>query len=174
MKSFIKYGLWTGIASGLWGLATFKVIGWLNTVAFHGSLPAANVRSIGGLFSIVILVLGIAWGMREARQQNEGLLSYGQAVKTGVLVAGITAIIVGVFTLLYCTVINPSYADFMVADAERSMRAAGKAPGEIAQELESVRKQFSTGSQVGQALIGQAVVGSLASLILGAFWRTKK
>jgi hypothetical protein len=174
MKSFIKYGLGTGIVSGLWGLVTFKVIGWLNEVAFHGSIAAANVRSIGGLFSIVILVLGIAWGMKEGRRENGGLLSYGQAVKTGVLVACITAVVVAVFTWLYCSVINPGYTDFMVADAERTLRASGKAPGEIAHDLESVRKQFSTGAQVIQALVGQAVVGSLASLILGAFIRTKR
>lgn len=174
MKSFIKYGLGTGIVSGLWGLATFTVIGWLNRVAFHGSIAAANVRSIGGLFSILILVVGISWAMLEVRRQNAGLLTYGQAVKTGVLVACITALIVTVFTWLYCTVINPGYTDFMVADAGRTLRTAGKTPGEIAMELESVRKQFSTGAQVGQALVGQAVVGALASLIVGAFVRTKR
>jgi len=174
MKSFIKYGLWTGLVSGLCGLVTFRVIGWLNTVAFHGSLPAADVRSIGGLFSIVILVLGIAWAIREVRRQNGGLLTYGQAVKTGVLVACIVAVIVGLFTLLYCTVINPGYTDFMVTDAERSLRAAGKSPAEIMPELASVRKQFGAGAQVGQALIGQAVVGSIASLILGGLMRKKR
>jgi hypothetical protein len=174
MKSFIKYGLGTGIVSGLWGLVTFRVIGWLNTAAFHGSLPAANVRSIGGLFSIVILVLGIAWAIQEVRRRNEGQLTYGQAVKTGVLVACIVAVIVGLFALLYCAAINPGYTDFMVADAERTLRAAGKTPEQIAPELESVRKQFGIGAQVGQALVGQVVVGCIASLILGAFLRTKR
>ena len=174
MKSFVRYGLGTGIISGLWGLVTFKVIGWLNNVAFHGSLPAANVRSIGGLFSIVILVLGIAWAIQEVRRRNGGRLTYGQAVKTGVLVACIVAVIVGLFTLLYCAGINPGYTDFMVADAERTLRAAGKTPDQIAPKLEAVRKQFSVGAQVGQALIGQIVVGGIASLILGAFMRTKR
>ncbi|PUZ24950.1 hypothetical protein DCC81_11575 [Chitinophaga parva] len=174
MKSFVKYGLGTGIVSGLWSLITFKVIGWLNDVAFHGSLPAANVRSIGGLFSIVILVLGIVWAIREVRRLNGGQLSYGQAVRTGVLVTCVVAGIVGAFTLLYCTVINPGFTDFMVADAERTLRAAGKTPDQIAPELVSVRKQFSIGAQVGQALIGQVVVGSIAALILGAFMRTKR
>jgi hypothetical protein len=174
MQTFIKFGLGTGVAGGLWGLATFMVIGWLNQVAFHGNLPASNVRSIGGLFSIVILVVGITWAMLDVRRQNAGLLSYGQAVNTGVLVACITAIIVAGFAWLYCTVINPGYTAFMVADAERTLRAAGKAPGEITSQLEAVRRQFSTGSQIGQALIGQAVVGTLASLIVGAFLRTKR
>lgn len=174
MKSFIKYGLGTGTVSGLWALATFTVIGWLNRVVFHGSIAAANVRAIGGLFSIVILVMGITWAMLEVRRQQEGQLTYGQAVKTGALVACITAVVVAVFSWLYCTVINPGYTEFMVADAERTLRAAGKAPGEIASQLGVVRKQFSTGAQVGEALVGQAVVGTLVSLIVGAFVRTKR
>jgi hypothetical protein len=137
-------------------------------------MPAADVRSVGGLFSIVILLVGITWAMLEVRRQNAGLLTYGQAVKTGALVACITAVIVAVFAWLYCAVINPGYTAFMVADAQRTLRAAGKAPGEIASRLESVRRQFSTGSQIRQALIGQAVVGTLASVIVGAFVRTNR
>lgn len=174
MKSFIKFGLGTGLVSGLWALSTFTVIGWVNRMALHGSIPAANVRAIGGLFSIVILVLGISWAMLEVRRQQEGQLTYGQAVKTGALVACITAVVVAVFSCLYCTVINPGYTEFMVADAERTLRAAGKGPEEIALQLGAVRKQFSTGAQVGEALVGQAVVGTLASLIVGAFVRTKR
>jgi hypothetical protein len=174
MKSFIKYGLGTGVVSGLWGLATFTVIGWLNNAVLHGRLPATDVRSLGGVFSIVILVIGIAWGMRAVRAENGGVLTYGQAVKTGIIVACITGVIVALFTWLYCTVINPGYTDFMVADAQRSLVSAGKAAPETAAELDSVRKQFSVGAQVVQALIGQAVVGSIASLILGAFLRTKR
>jgi hypothetical protein len=174
MKSFIKYGLGTGIASGLWGLSTFTVIGGLNRAAFHGSIPAANVRAIGGLFSIVILVIGITWSMLELRRQQEGLLTYGQALKTGLLVSGITAVVVALFSWFYCTVINPGFYDFMVADAERTLRAAGKTPGEIALELKSVCRQFTTGAQVGEALIGQALVGTIASLLIATFVRTKR
>jgi hypothetical protein len=53
------------------------------------------------------------------------------------------------------------------------MAAAGKSPAEITQCIESTRKEFSTGAQVVQALIGQAVIGSLLSLIMGLFLRTK-
>lgn len=174
MKSFVKYGLWTGIISGLWCLGTFTIIGWLNNIAFHGSIPASQIRSYGGLFSITILVVGIWLGMREVRRQDGGVLAYWQAVKTGIWIAGITAVIVALFSYLYCTVINPGYADFMVRDAERILRSAGKTPQEMAGELEFERKQFTTAAQVMMALAGQAVVGSVASLILGIFTRTKK
>jgi len=174
MKTFIKYGLWTGITSGLWGLVSFTVAGWLNSAAFHGNIPAAQIRSYSGLLSIIILALGIFLGLKQARTRNGNNLTYGQAIKTGVLIAVVTAVVVGLFTLLYCTVINPGYTDFMVQDCQRTMTAAGKSPAEIARCVVSTRKEFSTGSQVAQSVIGQAVVGTIVSLIFGLFLRTKK
>ena len=171
MKTFIKFGLWTGIISGMWGLLAFTIVGWLNTAFFHSSIPAANIRSYSGLFSIIILALGIYLGLKEARSRNGNSLTYGQAVKTGVLIAVVTALIVGTFTWIYCTVINPGYTEFMVQDCQRTMTAAGKSPAEVARCVESTRATFSTGAQVAQALIGQAVVGTLLSLIFGIFLR---
>jgi hypothetical protein len=173
MKTFVKYGLWTGAASGLWGFVSFTVVGWLNTAAFHGSIPATQIRSYSGLFSIIILALGIYLGLKQTRTRNANHLTYGQAVKTGALIAVVTAVVVAAFTWLYCAVINPGYTEFMVQDCQRTMTAAGKSPAEIAQCVESTRKAFSTGAQVAQALIGQAVVGSVLSLIFGLVLRTK-
>lgn len=173
MKLFVKYGLWTGIVSGLWGLVCFTVVGWLNKSLFHGSIPAVDIRSYSGLFSILILVVGIYLGIRQARLRAGGVLTYGQAVKTGVLVACVTGVLVAFFSWLYCAVINPGYADFMVQDTGRALAAAGKTPEEIGRRLVDVRKEFSTGMQVVQALVGQVVVGSIAALIVGAFMRTR-
>jgi hypothetical protein len=173
MKTFVKYGIWTGVVSGLWGLVSFTVVGWLNTAAFHGSIPATQIRSYSGLFSLIILAIGIYLGLKQARTRNGNSLTYGQAVKTGMLIAVVTAVVVAVFTWLYCVVINPGYTEFMVQDCQHTMAAAGKSPAEITQCIESTRKEFSTGAQVGQALIGQAVIGSLLSLIMGLFLRTK-
>jgi hypothetical protein len=173
MKTFVKYGLWTGIVSGLRGGVSFTVVGWLNNTAFHGAIPATQIRSYSGLFSFIILALGIYLGLKQARTRNSNSLTYGQAVKTGALIAVVTAVLVAAFTWLYCTVINPGYADFMVQDVQHSMAVAGKSPAEISQAAESTRKEFSTGAQVAQALIGQVVVGTLLSLIFGLFLRTK-
>ena len=174
MKSFIKYGLWTGTISGLWGIGCFTIVGWMNTAFFHQSIPATEIRSYSGLFSILILVVGIYLGMREVKRKNDDALSYGVAVKTGIIISLITGVVVCLFTLLYCNVINPGYADFMVKDTGKALAAAGKAPEEISRRLEGVRKEFTTGAQMMMALVGQTVVGSIVSLILGLFIRSKK
>ena len=174
MKSFIKYGLWTGLISALWGIVSYTIVGWLNGTYFHKRIPAADIRSVSGLFSILILIIGIYWGMKEEKRKMGNTIDFGRAVKTGIMISLITAIIVSITTFLYCTTINPGYADFMVRDAQQALIAAGKSPDEINQRLISVRKEFTTGAQVGMALVGQLVVGSIASLIIGLVVRTKK
>ncbi len=174
MKPFVKFGLWTGIVSGLWSLGSFTVVGWLNSSVFRSGIAAAQIRSYSGLFSILILVLGIYLGMKRAKMNDDNSLAYGRAVKIGLIITCITAPIVAIFSYFYCTAINPGYADFMVNDARHTLAAAGKTSLEISQKLDGVRKEFSTASQVGMALIGQAVVGSIVSLILALFMRTKK
>lgn len=174
MKPFVKYGLRTGIISVIWLFGSFILVSWLNRTFFHPTVPEATIRGLSGLFNIIILVIGIYVAMKQVKIKNGGVLAYGQAVGTGILIGCITGVIVGLFGLLYCTVINPGYTEFMVNDARAVLVAAGKTPQEIAQRLEGVRKEFSPASQVIMALVGQTVVGSIASLILGLFMRTKR
>src|SRR6266581_4044585 len=101
MKSFVKYGLWTGIVSSLWGLGCFTIVGWMNSAFFHQSIPATQIRSYSGLFSILILVVGIYLGMREVKRKNDDVLSYGMAVKTGIIISLVTGVILCLFSLLY-------------------------------------------------------------------------
>jgi Protein of unknown function (DUF4199) len=173
MKTFVKFGLWTGILSGLWGLISFTVVGWLITTAFHSSIPATQIRSYSGLFSLIILALGIYLGLKQARDRNGNSLTYSQAVKTGILIAVTTAVLVALFAWFYCAVLNPGYTDFMIQDVRQSLTAAGKSSAEIARGAETARKEFTTGAQVTEALIGQAVLGTLITLLLGLFMRTK-
>jgi hypothetical protein len=174
MKLFVKYGLWTGVVSGLWGVVSFTFVGWLNRTILNGSIPATDIRSYSGLFSILILVVGIYLAMKQAKLKTGGILTYGQAVKTGVLVAAVTGLLVAGFSWLYCAVLNPGYSDFMVQDTGRTLTAAGKTPQEIAQRLEGVRREFSTSTQVMEALVGQVAVGTIVSLILAALIRTRR
>lgn len=173
MKPAIKFGTGTGLASGIWALCTFAIIGWLFHL-LHITVPAAHIRAYGGLFSILILVTGIYLGMQAVKKNNEQLISYGLAVKTGIVISVITGIVVALFSYLYCTVINPGYQAFMVSETEKALQTAKASPAVISRQLASAKNEFSTTSQVMMALIGQIVVGSIASLVIGLFMRTKK
>ncbi|RFM32416.1 DUF4199 domain-containing protein [Chitinophaga silvisoli] len=173
MKPFVKFGLITGLAVGIWNLSCFSIASWLNS-SFSIGIPSARLRAYSGLFGVVVLLVGIYAGMKSIKRQNDGTLTYKQAVTTGIGISVITALIAGTFAFIYCTVINPGYTDYMVQDAQKALLAAHKSPDEINQQLAQARRQFSTTSQVMQALIGQSVVGSVCSLIIGIFTKTKK
>jgi len=173
MKPSVKSGLYTGLLSGLWVLSCFTIVSWFNS-SLHLEIPAWRIRAYSGLFSIIILVVGIYLGIREAKRQNGSQITYGGAIKTGVIVSIITGVLVALFSFLYCTVINPGYAAYMAKEAEKAMVAAHDSPEKISRQLDKVKQDFSTSSQVVMTLVGQIVVGTISSLIIGKFIRNKK
>lgn len=173
MRPSVKCGIITGIAVGLFAITCFSIFNWLNTQFGWGMQPA-TIRGLSGLLTIVIQGTGIFFSMRGTKAAQNGQLSYGQALKAGVTVAIITALITALFAFIYCTVVNPGYADYMVNEARKAMIASGKSAKQIADELVSVRREFSTAGQVMEALIAQTVVGTAISLIMSLFIKSKK
>lgn len=173
MKPPIKYGLITGCIIGLFTMTFFSVFDWINTKLGWGMRPS-SIRGIAGLLTILIQAIGIYMGLKAVKTSQNNLLSYWQGVKTGVTIAVITAIITSACSFLYCTVINPSYTDYMVQAAQREMIEAGETKDQIVAHLTEVRKSFSTPAQVEMAFVGQLIMGSAVSFILSPFIQNKK
>jgi len=173
MKPSYKAGIITGITVGLFATTCFSIFNWLNT-QFGWGIPPATIRWLSGLLTIVIQGTGIYFSMRGNKIAQNGSLTYGQALKAGITVAIMTALITALFGFIYCTVVNPGYADYMVGEANKAMVASGKSAKQITDELVSVRREFSTGGQVMEALIAQTVVGTVISLIMSLFTKSKK
>ena|ERR1700749_2590281 len=173
MKSSVKYGIITGCIIGIFTMTFFSLFDWLNT-KFNMGMRPSNIRGITGLLTIIIQAIGIYTGIKAVKTSQNNMLNYWQGVKTGVFIAIITAIITSISSFLYCTVINPNYANYMVSIAEKEMIAAGETKDQISAHLVDVRKTFSTATQVGMAFVGQLVIGTAISFILSPFIQTKK
>ncbi|HMH32782.1 MAG TPA: DUF4199 domain-containing protein [Puia sp.] len=173
MKSFIKIGLLTGLVVSAWNLSCFTIVSWLNKISSLG-IPVARIRAYSGLIGIILLIIGIYFRITTLKKKNRNQISFAQAVKTGAFISIISALIGGFFAFIYCTVINPGYAAYMVKDAETALAATQNTPAEISRQLVEVRNRYSTSTQVLQALIAQSVMGTLGSLIIAAFVKTKK
>jgi hypothetical protein len=172
MKSTLKFGLLTGTISVVWLFGSFTLFTWLSG-KYGWAIQASTIRGIAGLISIPIQAIGIYMAMQNVKQIT-GLLTYGQAIKTGLIVALTIAIIVSIFGFLYCTVINPGYAEFMVHDAQKAMIAKGESQQDISQGSAAVREEFSAKMQIIESLVGQFVTGTIISLVIGIFIKTKK
>lgn len=173
MTSTIKHGLITGTIVGIFAIASFSIVNSLNTSYGWGMQPA-HIRGVCGLLTILILATGIYLAMQAVKREQSGKLLYGQALKTGMLVAVITAVLTALFGFIYCEFINPGYAQYMVAEAQKAMVAAGETKQQMAADSKTVAAEYSTGMQVVEALVGQFVVGTVVSLIMGLFIKTGK
>jgi F0F1-type ATP synthase assembly protein I len=173
MRSTLRYGLITGTVVGIFAISFFSIVNGINNSQDWG-MQAANIRGISGLLTILIQATGIYVAMQAVKKQQSNTLTYGQALKTGLLIAVLTAVITGLFSFIYCEFINPGYAQYMVAEAQKVMIAKGETPAQMVTDSNAVRKEFSTGAQVAMALVGQFFVGTMVSFIMGLFIKTKK
>lgn len=173
MRSIFKHGLITGIIVGVFAVLFFSIVNGLNTSNGWGMQPA-SIRGIGGLLTIVILATGIYLTMQAVKKEQGNMLTYGEALKTGVIVAVITAVITAICGFIYCQYINPGYAQYMLAEAQKVMVAQHESQQQMAADSISIKNEYSATMQVMQALVGQTVVGTVLSLIMGIFIRTKK
>ena len=169
MKTFIKFGIIIGIIDCLWFLGSIALITWVNP-----DILAYNARTLAGLLSIIVLILGIYFGLREAKSKNQNTLTFKMSLIIGIKISLVTAFLVSIFSFFYCTIINPNFAVFMVNEAEKSLMASGLPPQEMSIKLAHIKSEYSTSMQVIQALIGQTFVGTIASCIIGFFIKTKK
>lgn len=171
MKQKLLYGLVVGLCVAVF-VCIFSIFFWAN-IKYNWGLQASNVRGLGGLMTILIQGIGIFISIKKVREAQNGTITYGQAFKTGFTIAIMTALITSCASLLYCTVINPGYQDFMIADALKTMQANHESPQQISAHIETVRTEFSTKVQMMEALIGQFVMGTAISLILAPFMKGK-
>jgi hypothetical protein len=168
-----KQAIVTGLIVSVFSVASFSLIDALNQ-HFAWGIHTTIIRGLTGLLTLVILGIGIYTGMTNIRRSNSGKLTYGQALFAGFFVALTTGIITALTGLIYCNYINPGYPAYMLSESTKEMTADGKSPAEIASSIPALRQQWSTGGQMVQALVGQTVCGTVISLILGLFIKSKK
>jgi hypothetical protein len=168
-----KQAIITGLVVGVFGIASFSITDNL-TQLFALGIHTTTIRGLTGLLTLVILGIGIYTGMRSIKRSNAGKLTYGQALLAGFIIALTTGIITALTGFIYCNYLNPGYAAYMLSESTKEMAADGKSPAEIAAGMPGLKQQWSTGGQMMQALVGQTVCGTVITLILGLFIKSKK
>ena len=71
-----------------------------------------ETAEIAGYLSMILSMIFVFMGIRYYRDHvNNGILSFGQGLKVGVLIVLVPSIAFGLFDLLYTEVLNPSWGD---------------------------------------------------------------
>ena len=124
---------------------------------------------IGYGLLITFLVLGI----KSYRDQDlDGYISYGKSLSTGVLIGLFGGIIMGVFTVLMFTVIDPNIATKIMEEAQQKMLDKGLSESQAETALSMSRKFMSPPLLFIFSILGWGFMACIFSLIISVF--TKK
>ncbi len=104
----LRYAVLISLLMLLW-LALEFMVGLQDTyVAYH---PFVTV------FALLIPLIGNYRALRAKREQQHGKLTFGQGLKTGLWIAGFSALFSIPVQLVFHFVINPDFFDTMIAHA---------------------------------------------------------
>jgi hypothetical protein len=98
-----------------------------------------------------------------------GYISYGKSVGTGILISVFGGAIVGVFSIVLFTLIDPAMTERILDTARQQMIENGLPDDQVEQAVE-ISRQFLTPIWLFVfGLVGSAVVGLILSLIVSVF-----
>lgn len=122
-----------------------------------------------GIISIIITIAVIVLGQYNFRKDNDGFLSFGEALKLGVGIALISSIIGVTYQVLLVTVIDPDTIPKMITIAENQLYESNPemSQEQIDQMLEMQSMFISPKMMAAFGLIGGVFIGFIISLITG-------
>jgi hypothetical protein len=155
----INYGIYLGISGIIVSLVKYAT-GSLYTQEFYS-----------GVIGLLLIVAFIVLGIKKYKADNSGFISFGQAVKIGIGVAMISALISAIYFYLLTTVIEPNFAVNTI-EAQKVMFADtfGMTEGQIEEATKNSAENFNL-SLFGGIFIMNLFLGGVISLIAGAIMK---
>ena len=137
MKKFIiKYGSYSAAFLIISGIITFMVLGG----ATAGPQEYAKGEVLGYL-SIIVSLVFVFFGIKKYRDDaNDGVISFGRALKVGALIVLFPAVGFAAYNIFYVQVLDPDFPDKYYVYQLEKMRADAD-PSEYAAIEESLADQ---------------------------------
>jgi hypothetical protein len=160
MNPVLSTGVLIGVLCGLWTLV-MGYTGWYK-----------HPRMINVFFLVIVIeIAGLVWGLRRTAAEGR---TYGGQIVAGTMMAVIAGVIVIAFSLLFTTLLFPSYFDDLQAAYRSILQQQGKSEAEIAAELSRASAGSTPMGQAIQGFMGTLITGIVASAVIGLFFRKKR
>lgn len=118
---------------------------------------------------IIVPVIGIYVTVRWKRNRVlNGLISFSEALTSGLVVTAVTTILVPIFTLLYVTIINPYFFDTMIAHRRIMIEELNISAGDKTIMLNRTLQSYTIPYYLLRTFIVSAAVGLIPSIIIAA------
>lgn len=148
------------------------ILGFLS-IAFAVVMYALGKHLEGGTLNTVVSLLlnigFIVFGLRAFKTANGGLLSLSEALKTGIAVALIGAILSLIYTYIFMTYIEPNFMDqVMELQQQKMLEANPNLTDEQLEAMANMTKKFSSPIIImAIGLVWSLFLGFIISLIAG-------
>ncbi|WP_299157618.1 DUF4199 domain-containing protein [uncultured Tenacibaculum sp.] len=155
----INNGLILGTISVLMSLIMYALGNHLN--------PHWSLSLVSTIFTIAFIILGI----KKYKSINDGLISWGQAVKIGVGITILAALISVIYNYIFISFIEPDFMNQLLEVQNQKMIDGGMSEEQI-EAANEMSKKFSSPlitSAIG--IIGAAILGFIISAIAGAIMK---
>lgn len=125
---------------------------------------------LNAFWLVMLIQIGVlVWALRRLAAER----GYGGLVGAGTLMSLLAGVILFGSSLLFTTVVFPSYFSELRAMHTELLRAAGKSEAEIAAELQAVAAMQTPFMQAFMGFVGTVVTGFVASLIIAVVVRSR-
>lgn len=156
-KIATKYGLIEGVL----GFILFLI------VALTGTRQNWLVTGI----NIAILVVLMVLAHREFKKTHEGMMTYGQGVGLGTLLAVIASVLSGILLYIYVGFINTGYPAAALKIQQAALEERGLSGAQLDQALSMTSVMLTPVGIVVSSLISGVIVGFIVALIVSMFTR---
>jgi hypothetical protein len=151
----LNYGLMLGLATVVISVANYA---FGNAYEPHWSI---NILSIGLMIAFMVL------GIKKVKESNEGLLSLGEGLKTGMGIALISGIVGIIYFLLFVNFIDPDFFTNIATIQEQKWLDANMTDEQIEGAKAMMAKMSGPGITSSFMIVFTLFIGFIISLIAG-------
>ena len=135
----------------------------------------AGQNEIAGWASIVFMAVAVHVGTKNFRDNlQEGFITYGRAVGSGMLIVVFASIIQSFFIYIFYSYISPEGIKDIFIAMEDQMMQSGSSDEEIEMAMKMTKAFMGPLSMALAAIFGGAFWGLIISLITSAFLKKEK
>ena len=128
------------------------------------------------VLSMLVMIAIIVYGLKAFKNDNEGFLSVGEAIKVGLAISLISGIIVAIYNYLFMTMIEPEYVTQLLEFTEEKMISDNPemTESQLNMAMDMTEKFMSPMMMTSFVIIGSLFFGFIISLISGFILKQKR
>ena len=119
--------------------------------------------------SIAVLVVLMVLAHKEFKKTHEGVMSYGQGVGSGMLLAVIASVLSTILLYIYVGFINTGYPTAALKVQQAALEERGVTGAQLDQALSMTSAMLTPTGIVVTSLVSGVIVGFIVSLVVSAF-----